>query len=72
MSGSLRYCCQLSTTTQLCWFGHVSRSNTFAKHIQQGKIEGANILEAFGSSVLKRSHHNIYFAYTINSELMVL
>ena len=26
---------------KLCWFGHVSHSNTLAKNIQQGKIEVA-------------------------------
>ena len=26
---------------KLCWFGNVSRSNIFAKNIQQRRIEGA-------------------------------
>ena len=41
MLGSLRHCCQLSIKRKLCWFRHVSRNNTLAKTIQQGKIEGA-------------------------------
>ena len=41
MFGSLRHCCQLTKKRKLCWFGHVSRSNIFAKNIQQGKSECA-------------------------------